>query len=80
MRERSEAARSKRSDLDERAKSLHHLRHTRHDLGVAELPAGSMPGSSRDGAAPPRREQCPYEKDLYRMEGMMDEMLCIKEK
>ncbi len=40
--ERSKDARSKRSDLDERAKSLDSLRHTRCDRGVVELPAGSM--------------------------------------
>ncbi len=50
-RERSREARSKRGDVEERAKSLAYLKTTRYDKSVAEVPPGSRPGASNDGAA-----------------------------
>ncbi len=79
-REMSKDARNKRNDLDKEAKLLDYLRPTRCDQGVAELPAGSMPGSSHDGEPPPPREKNPYEKVLDRIEDLLDDVLWIKEK
>ncbi len=73
-------ARRKRKDLDEIAKSLDCLRHTRCDHGVAKFPPGSRPGSSRDGQPPPPNEKSPYEKELDRIEELLDQMLLIRER
>ncbi len=79
-RERSQDARRKRKDSEDRAKSLDYLRHTNCDHGFAELPPRSRPGSSRDWQPLPPKEKSPHDKELDRIEELLDEMLLIKER
>ncbi len=72
-------ARSKRRDCDERARSLVYLKSTKFDRSVVELPPGSMPGSSSDGAPAPPKEKNAYDREIERIEDLLDEMHMIKE-
>ncbi len=61
-----------------RAKSLAYLTSTKLDRSAAELPPGSRPGSSSDGAAPPPKERTAYDIELDCVEELLDEMCLIK--
>ncbi len=78
-RERSKEARSKRMDLGKKAKSMEYLRHTRCDQSIAELLPGSRPGSSRDGQLPPPRDKSLHDREVDRIEELLDEVELIKE-
>jgi hypothetical protein len=77
-RDRSRDARRKRTDVDERLKSLAYLKDATREKSIVDEPPGSLPGSSSDGAQRPPRVKTELEHEVGRMEDLMDEMYRIK--
>ncbi len=65
---RQEQARNRERSKDARARSLAYLKNTKYDRSVVDAPAGSMPGSSSDGAPLPPKEKSAGDREIERIE------------